>query len=95
MLAIASINTDIHQLCLYVLGGASGRRGNGANSLRFTVFFSPERLLVSAAVSSDFYGLAGAGSAPLLSRRAGLTSVASVEECDECCLCPSDSAILA
>lgn len=64
----------------------------GKNSVRLAALGAP--------VSSDFHGLAAAGSAPpgsapLRLRRAGLTSVASAEECDECCLCHSDSAILA
>lgn len=59
-------------------------------------YFSPQNvLLVSAPVSSDFHGLASPGSAPLHLRRAGLTSVASVEECDDCRLYHSDSAALA
>lgn len=94
MRAIASINADIHQFCLYVLGGASSRRGNGKDCVHLTVFFTSKHS-VSGPVSSDFLGLAAPGSAPLHLRRAGLTSVASVEECDECCLYHSDSAILA
>ncbi len=95
MQATASINADIHQVCLYIWCGASSRRGNGKNSVHLKLFFSSKCFLVSAPVSSGFHGLAAPGSAPLHLRRAGLTSVASVEECDECFLYHSDSAIFA
>lgn len=42
-------------------------------------------------VSSAFPCLAAPGSAPLPLRLAGLTSVASAEECDDCCLYHSDN----
>lgn len=46
---------------------------------------------ICAPVSSIFPCLAAAGSARLLLRRAALTSVASVEECDDSCLHHSDN----
>lgn len=60
----------------------------------FLFFTSKHSLSVpqSALISSV---LPAPGSGPMHLRRAGLTSVASVEECDECCLYPSDSTILA
>lgn len=95
MRANASINTDIHQLCLYILGGASCRRGNGKNSVHLTVFFTSKHSLSEPQSALISLVLAAPGSAPLHLRRAGLTSVASVEECDECCLYHSDSTLLA
>lgn len=57
-----------------------------------TVFFTSTHSLVTAPVSSDFPCLAAPGSALLHSRRAGLMSVASVEECDDRRLYHSDGA---
>lgn len=76
---------DIHQLCLYILGGAGSRQGN--------CIFHPRTFSCHCpgSVSSDFHSMAAPGSAPLHLRRAGLTSVASVEECDDCRLYHSDS----
>lgn len=59
--------------------------------LFFTSKHSPS-LPQPARVSSV---LPAPGSAPMRLRRAALTSVASGEECDECCLYRSDSSILA
>lgn len=59
-----------------------------------TLFFTSKHSLVTAPVSTDFPGLAAPGSALLHSRRAGLMSVASVEECDDFCLYHSDVATL-
>ena len=70
MCAIASLNTDIHQLCLYILGGSAAKQ-----------CFSPQNFLLSVAQSALF--LAAPGSAWLHLRRAVLTSVASVEEYDD------------
>lgn len=77
MRAIVSINTGIHHLCLNILGGASGRQGS-------SIFHDKAFSLQRSQSAPIYMVLAAPGSAPLRLRRAGLVSVASVEECDEC-----------
>lgn len=60
--AIVSINMDIHQLCLYILGGAGSRGGNCIFHPRTFSCHCPSRLWFPRR------GAAAAGSAPLHSR---------------------------
>lgn len=83
--AIVSINMDIHQLCLYILGGAGSRGGNCIFHPRTFSCHWPQSALISTARPPRQVRLR------CIQGRAALTSAASVEECDECRLHRSDS----